>query len=102
MFRSTRERRLDAEDPRSRHACERMKFDVTNPAAKATGHHHQLGCTGERIRRDLELRLARVYLSVRVARARSEAGLGVERIDHVQRAVGVEERMLVSVEPGRG
>src|SRR5260370_10994764 len=100
MFRSIWKRRRDAEDPRSRHACERMKSDFTIPAPKAFDHHHQLGRTGERVGRDIKLRVARVYLPLRVARARSEAGLGVQRIHHMQTAIRVEKRMLVGIELG--
>src|SRR5208283_580685 len=102
MLRSIWKRRLDAEDLRSRHACEPMEFDFTDPLPKARGHHHQFGRAGERIGWDLELRLARFRLARFIARARRKAGFGVKCVDHVKRAVGVEKRVLVSVKSGLG
>src|SRR5208337_403470 len=102
MLRSIWKRRLDAEDLGSWHASERMEFDFTHPMPKARGHHHQFRRAGERIGWDLELRLAHFYLVRGIARARGKAGFGVKRVDHIQRAVGVEKRVLVGVEPGCG
>src|SRR5208283_1571990 len=102
MLRSIWKRRLDAEDLRSRHACERVEFDFTDPLPKARGHHHQFGRPSERICWDLELRLAHFCLARCIARARGKAGFGVKRVDHVKHAVGIEKRMLVSVKSGPG
>src|SRR5208282_1790729 len=98
MLRSIRKRRLDAEDLGSWHACERMEFDFTDPMPKASDHHHQFRRAGERIGWDLKLRFAHFYLVRCIASARRKTGFGVKRVDHMKRAVGVEKRVLVSVE----
>src|SRR5260370_18080007 len=79
-----------------------MKSDFKNSVLKAPDDHHQLGRAGERIGWDLKLRLAYLRLSRRVARARSDTRFGAERVDHMKRAVCVEERVLVAVEPWGG